>query len=72
MGDRCTFGLFELDLDTGDLRRSGRAVHLAPQPARVLIALATPAGHVVTRDELKEIVWGGHTFVDFERGSTSA
>ncbi len=65
---RCSFGLFELDMATGDLRRAGRPVHLAPQPSRVLIALVERAGEVVTRDELKEVVWGDNTFVDFEQG----
>jgi len=66
----CTFGLFELELSTGELRRAGRPIHLAPQPARVLVALAERAGHIVTREELKESVWGHDTFVDFEQGLT--
>jgi TolB-like protein/DNA-binding winged helix-turn-helix (wHTH) protein/Tfp pilus assembly protein PilF len=66
--DRCTFGLFELDMETGELRRAGRPVHLAPQPSRVLVALVERAGQTVSRDELKEVVWGDNTFVDFEQG----
>ena len=66
--ESCTFGLFELDMATGELRRSGRPVHLAPQPTRVLLALVERAGRIVTRDELKQSVWGGDTFVDFEQG----
>ena len=62
------FGLFELETATGELRRSGRRVHLAPQPSRVLIALVEGGGQIVTRDELKESVWGEKTFVDFEQG----
>lgn len=66
--ESCAFGLFELELGTGELRRAGRPVHLAPQPTRVLVALVERAGRVVTRDELKQAVWGGETFVDFEQG----
>ena len=62
------FGLFELDVVTGELRRSGRRVHLAPQPGRVLLTLVERAGQIVTRDELKEAAWGDKTFVDFEQG----
>jgi TolB-like protein/DNA-binding winged helix-turn-helix (wHTH) protein len=62
------FGLFELEMSTGELRRAGRRVHLAPQPARVLTTLVQRAGHIVTRDELKEAAWGDNTFVDFEQG----
>ncbi|HEY7500418.1 MAG TPA: tetratricopeptide repeat protein [Vicinamibacterales bacterium] len=65
---RFTFGVFELRPSTGELHRGERSVHLAPQPTRVLTALVDRAGQVVTRDELKALVWGGETFVDFEQG----
>jgi TolB-like protein/DNA-binding winged helix-turn-helix (wHTH) protein/tetratricopeptide (TPR) repeat protein len=64
----CQFGLFEVDLGTGELRRSGRVVRLAPQPTRVLVALIEGGGKVVTREELKSSIWGDETFVDFEQG----
>lgn len=64
----CSFGLYSLDLSTGELKRAHRPVHLAPQPTRVLMALIDRAGQVVTREELKESIWGDHTFVDFEQG----
>ncbi len=65
------FGPFELDLEEAELRRDGKAVTLAPQPTRVLTALLGHAGHVVTRDELRQQVWGDSTFVDFEHGLNS-
>jgi TolB-like protein/DNA-binding winged helix-turn-helix (wHTH) protein/Tfp pilus assembly protein PilF len=61
------FGAFELDLQSGELRRSGVLVHLQQQPAKVLVLLASRSGELVTRDELQKEVWGG-TFVDFEQG----
>ena len=60
------FGVFELDLDTGELRKSGRGVRLRPQAAKVLGMLASRPGKLVTREDLKEQLWGQETFVDFE------
>lgn len=62
------FGTFEFDTDSGELRRNGRAVALEPQPARALTLLLSRAGEIVSRDELREAVWGSETHVDFERG----
>jgi DNA-binding winged helix-turn-helix (wHTH) protein len=62
------FGPFELDRNRGELRRDGVAVPIAPQPFRLLAALASRPGELVTREELRQIVWGDATFVDFERG----
>jgi DNA-binding winged helix-turn-helix (wHTH) protein/tetratricopeptide (TPR) repeat protein len=62
------FGVYELDTESGELRRQGRRVHLAAQPFTVLSILASRPGTVVSRDELVREVWGGQTFVDFERG----
>ena len=65
---RVRFGVFEFDADTSELRRDGVSVRLQPQPARVLALLLARAGELVTRDELRQKVWGDETFVDFERG----
>jgi TolB-like protein/Tfp pilus assembly protein PilF len=62
------FDPFELDADTGELRKAGRPVRLPPQPARVLEVLVSNAGRLVTRDELRDRIWSGDTFVDFEQG----
>jgi DNA-binding winged helix-turn-helix (wHTH) protein/Tfp pilus assembly protein PilF len=62
------FGPFTLDTTTGELRRDGQVVPLAPQPFRLLLALASRPGELVTREELRQQVWGDGTFVDFERG----
>ncbi|MEK7405513.1 MAG: winged helix-turn-helix domain-containing protein [Acidobacteriota bacterium] len=63
---RLRFGPFELDRDTGELRRAGAPVRLQPQPARVLALLAGRAGRLVTRDDLRQEIWGRDTFVDFD------
>ncbi|HEX2831881.1 MAG TPA: winged helix-turn-helix domain-containing protein [Thermoanaerobaculia bacterium] len=62
------FGPFTLDARTLELSRDGEIVSIAPQPARLLAALAARAGELVTREELRQRVWGNDTFVDFERG----
>src|SRR5687768_12180875 len=62
------FGPFTLDATTGELRRDGQLVPLAPQPFRLLLALASRPGELVTREELRQQIWGDGTFVDFERG----
>src|SRR5262249_23499662 len=62
------FAVFELDLQSGELRKSGRVVILAPQPFKVLALLVSRQGELVTREEIQREVWGGEAFVDFERG----
>jgi len=61
-------GTFVFDAASGELRHGTGSVRLEPQPARVLALLVERAGNVVTRTELQQVVWGGETFVDFERG----
>jgi TolB-like protein/Flp pilus assembly protein TadD len=67
-GSQLRFGAFELDLGTGELRRQGRKVKLAPQPFQVLALLARSSGQLITRETLREQLWGRHTVVDFEHG----
>ena len=62
------FGVYELDLRSGELLRSGLRVRLQPQPLKVLSMLLERAGEVVTREEIQAQIWGNETFVDFERG----
>jgi len=62
------FGVFELDLRTGELRKSGKRVRLAPQPFRLLALLAGRPGQLVTREEIQRELWGDGTVVDYEQG----
>lgn len=62
------FGRFELDLDSQELRKDGTTCKLQPQPFRLLAALVTRAGAVVTREQLRHELWRDEVFVDFERG----
>ncbi len=54
---RVSFGTFELDLDRGELTRSGMFVRLEPLPTRVLILLIENAGHMVLREEIVRRAW---------------
>src|SRR2546426_909116 len=65
------FGVFDLDPKSGELRKAGVEINLPPQPAKVLVLLATRAGQLVSREELRQQVWGKETFVDFEHGLNS-
>jgi len=66
------FGTFEVDSQSGELRRSGRKVRLQEQPLQVLLVLIGRPGEVITREELTQRLWPGGTFVDFERGLNKA
>jgi DNA-binding winged helix-turn-helix (wHTH) protein len=62
------FGVFELNLDLEELRKSGALLKLPPQPFKLLALLASHSGQVVTRDQIQEQLWGDDTFIDFEQG----
>ena len=62
------FGIFEFDSESGDLRKNGRVVALEPQPGRALALLLARAGDVVSREDIRDAVWGRDTHVDFDRG----
>ena len=66
------FGAFQLDLRTGELRKSGTRINLPEQPFQVLKALLDRPGDLVTRDELRQRLWPAETFVDFEHGLNAA
>lgn len=66
------FGKFEADLQTGELRCDGARVPLQQQPFQVLGALLARPGQLVSREELRELIWKDGTFVDFERGLNKA
>ena len=66
------FGFFEVDTQSGELRRQGSKVNLQEQPFRALVLLLERPGEVVTREELNKRLWPENTFVDFERGLNKA
>ena len=60
------FGVFEADLQTGELHKNGVKVPLQGQPFQVCALLLERSGELVTREELRQKVWPEDTFVDFE------
>lgn len=69
---RYKFGLYEADLQSGELSREGRKLRVQEQPFRVLAALLERAGDVVTREELRQRLWPSDTFVDFDHSLNTA
>lgn len=67
-----SFGVFELDLAAGELRKNGRKIRLQEQPFQVLAMLIERAGEVVSRDELQQRLWPSDTFVDFDHSLNTA
>ena len=62
------FGLFELDLKSGQLRKNGNRIRIPQQPVQVLALLLERPGEVVKREELRQKLWSPDTFVDFDHG----
>ena len=61
------FGTYDFDRETGELTRAGVAVRLQPQPSHVLRVLIEAKGQVVSRESIREAVWGSEVHVDFDR-----
>src|ERR1700692_89645 len=62
------FGPYELRIRTRELFKHGTKLKLRSQPFQVLQALVERPGDVVTREELRQLLWPKETFVDFEHG----
>jgi TolB-like protein/tetratricopeptide (TPR) repeat protein/DNA-binding winged helix-turn-helix (wHTH) protein len=66
------FGVYEVDLRAGELRKKGVKIKLEGQPLRILALLLERPGQLVTREELKQKLWPADTFVDFEHSINAA
>jgi TolB-like protein/Tfp pilus assembly protein PilF len=66
------FGVFEVDVRAGELRKSGAKIRVQEQPFQILVMLLERPDEVVTREELRQKLWPADTFVDFEHGVNSA
>src|SRR5713226_415234 len=62
------FGSFELHPRTRELYKQGIRLKLRPQPFQILNVLVERAGDLVSREELRALLWSSETFVDFEHG----
>ena len=61
------FGVFEVSLHTGELRKAGAKIRVQQQPLKLLEILLEHPGEVVTRDELRSRVWPNESFGDFDQ-----
>jgi Tol biopolymer transport system component/DNA-binding winged helix-turn-helix (wHTH) protein len=66
------FGLFEVDAQKEELRRGGVLVKMREQPFRILVFLLEHAGEIVTREDLRKVLWPGDTYVDFDHSLNTA
>jgi TolB-like protein len=66
------FGAFEFDAHSMELRRAGVPVKLREQSSRILVCLLENAGRLVTREELRQLLWPSDTFVDFDHSLNTA
>jgi len=66
------FGVFEVDLRSGEVRKKGVKVRLQGQPYLLLITLLRQQGEVVAREELRRTLWPEDTFVDFDHSLGTA
>jgi TolB-like protein/DNA-binding winged helix-turn-helix (wHTH) protein len=71
-GRSVRFGVFEADLKACELRKHGFRLKLAEQPFQVLAMLLERPGETVTREALRDRLWPGDTFVDFDHGLNNA
>jgi DNA-binding winged helix-turn-helix (wHTH) protein/Tol biopolymer transport system component len=66
------FGVFEVDIRAGELRRNGVKVKLQEQPFRLLTVLLEKPGELITREEVRSRLWPADTFVDFDHSLKTA
>ncbi len=69
---RLKFGPFEADVHTHEIWKHGIKIKLVGQPFEILAILLSKPGELVTREELRERLWPGDTFVDFDHGLNAA
>jgi DNA-binding winged helix-turn-helix (wHTH) protein/Flp pilus assembly protein TadD len=66
------FGVFELDVRAGELRKHGIRIKLRAQPIQVLVMLLEHPGEVVLREEIRNRLWPDNTVIEFDHGINSA
>ena len=66
------FTSFEVSVETGELLKHGRRVHLQRKPFEILTALLEQPGKLVSRESLRQRLWPAETFVDFDNGLNTA
>src|SRR5689334_13011719 len=66
------FGVFEVNLQTRELRKHGVRLKLQEQPFQILLTLLERPGEIVSRDDIQKRLWPENTYVDFDNAINSA
>ena len=66
------FGTYEVDPDSGELRKAGIRIKVQQQPLKLLEILLKHPGEVVTREELRAHIWPHESYGDFDQAVTIA
>jgi len=66
------FGVFEVDARSMELRRGGTPVKIREQSFNILVFLLEHSGELVTREDLRRVLWPSDTFVDFDHSLNTA
>ncbi len=66
------FGVYTVDVRAGEISKYGTRIRVQDRPLQILLMLLSQPGEVVTREELRQQLWPDGTFVDFDRGISSA
>jgi len=61
------FGVYEVDLDGGEVRKSGIRIKVQHQPFKVLQELLEHPGELVSREQLHSRIWPGTGYGDFDQ-----
>jgi DNA-binding winged helix-turn-helix (wHTH) protein len=66
------FGVFEADLRSGELRKSGTKIKIQELPFQALKLLISRPNEVLNREDIRKALWPDGVYVDFDRGVISA
>src|SRR6202166_2332864 len=66
------FGVFEVDLRAGEIRKNGLKIKLQEQPFQVLTFLLQNSPNLVAREDLRNVLWDADFLVEFDHGLINA
>lgn len=72
MPNRYRFGPYDFDASSGELCKNGFRLKFGGQISQILHALLSSPGEVVTREELRTLLWPDGIHVDFEHNLNKA
>lgn len=67
-----SFGVYQCNIDAGELRKNGIRLKISDQPFRLLAILLERPGEMFTRQELEARLWPSGTFVGFDDSLNAA